>query len=222
MGSTATDTIALFGDDNRTASNQRRGHRVYALAGLLQVIRAQRGWSVEQAAVQAGIGHMTWRRAEHGIASRMKTYTAIDGLLELPAGTVNRATRSDDLMVDLARHVGVDVSDVDHLGAAAWVEKYAEQSASDTPAGRVVGHREAPLAAANPDLPTALAMLAHHTPASAPTDLQAASELIERMRVHADHPEVAEAIQAVLRAIPAMIGVQVRQAERDIAGGTSA
>lgn len=222
MGENHTAQISLLDDNTRTAGNPGRGHRVYALAGLLQVIRSQRGWSVEQAAVHAEIGHMTWRRAEHGVASRMKTYAAIDRILGLPAGTVNRATRSDDLMVELARHIGVDVSDATNIGTEAWVAKYAEQSAADTPAGRVMHNREAPLVHLDPALPTALQALAQHTPATAPSDLQVASDLIERMRTHADQPEVADAIQAVLRAIPAMIGVTVRGAARDIDSGATA
>src|SRR5690606_3323557 len=134
--------VALFDAPTQTDDKEERARRIYALAALLQVVRAQHGWSVEEAAVHAGIGHMTWRRAEQGVASRLRTYSKLDNLLGLPPGTVNRATRSDELFVELAERIGVDTSDAEHLGAREWVRKFAEGAAASSPAGRVVSRAE--------------------------------------------------------------------------------
>lgn len=211
-----TTDLPLFGTetDPREQEREARARRTYALAGMLQTVRARRGWSVETAAAHAGIGHMTWRRAEQGVPSRLKTYAALDRLFGLPPGAVNRATRSDEHMVALAGALDIDACAEHAASAAEWVAKFAEGAAAGSPAGRVMHQDRA--APGNPDLPGALAALSLHTPAAVPTDLQVATDLVERMRAHADAPEVREAIQAVLRAIPAMIGVAVRDAEREL------
>lgn len=211
MGS---DTAELFATETDAHEDTRaaQARRLYALGGLLQVVRAQRRWSIEVAAANAGIGHMTWRRAEQGAASRLRTYAALDRLLGLQPGTVQFAVRDDALMVDLADRLGVDVTDAHNMGATEWVAKMAETAASATPAGQAL-HRDR--AAAHPDLPHALAALAQHTPSAVPTDLQLAVQLVERLQGKGG-TETSAAVQAVLRALPELIGSTVREAEKEI------
>lgn len=217
-GSGTTGNAALFGDNDtdQEANAGARERRAYALSGMLQVVRARHGWSVEQAAIRAGVGHMTWRRAEQGVPSRLKTYATMDRLFELPAGTINRAVRNDELLVELAGRIGVDVTDARNMGATAWVAKYAEVAAATTPAGRMV-HLPPRRAPQNPDLLGSLGFLAQHLPATVPTDLQAATDLVDRMAKHDATPEIRAAIDAVLRAIPDLIGVAVRSAATECA-----
>lgn len=217
MGSNRNESVPLFGDSvtAQEAEVEARARRAYALAGLLQVVRSRQGWSVEQAAVHAGIGHMTWRRAEQGVPSRLKTYAAMDRLFELPAGTVHRATQNDDRLVELAEHLEVDTTDARNMGSSAWVAKFAEGTAAVTPAGRMVHLPTARQAPRNPELLDALEALAQHRPPVVPTDLQAAIDLIGRMAKHEPTPDIRAAIDAVLRAVPDMIGVAVRDAAAD-------
>lgn len=79
--------------------------QAHNLGQLLTAVRARHGWSVEAAAKVAGIGHMTWRRVESGQPVRLRTFAAIDRLLERPAGTVLTALRSDEHMAELYQAV---------------------------------------------------------------------------------------------------------------------
>lgn len=232
----------LFGEtvSARQVERDTRTRRVYALAGLLQTVRAQHGWSVETAAVHAGIGHMTWRRAEQGVPGRIKTYAALDRLFDLPPGTVNRATRNDEMLVELAQHLGVDTTRAKNVTATDWVEKFAEQSAARLPAGRV-----ATRAQSTEDTPTitrgsgvtaairlgatgggevideatrrALTTLALHVPKAAPTDLELATQLVERMTHRAPTEAINSAVDAILRAMPDLIARQLHDAEEELA-----
>jgi transcriptional regulator with XRE-family HTH domain len=106
--------------------------RALALGGVLQLLRTQKGWSVEQAAHQAGLGHMTWRRVEDGFAVRRRTYAALDTILSLPVGTVQRALNDDTLMLSLLGQV-VEVHPLDADDAAGYVERFAHQTLSGSP-----------------------------------------------------------------------------------------
>lgn len=110
----------------------RRGMRSLALGGVLQLLRTRENWSVETAAQRAGIGHMTWRRAEDGFTVRRRTYAALDAVLGLPLGTVSRALNDDRLMVELASLV-IDTSNVRADQAATFVETFAQQTLSGSP-----------------------------------------------------------------------------------------
>lgn len=208
----------LFGDED-TAQRDRR-NRIYCLAALLAAYRAERAWSVEQAALHAGIGHMTWRRAESGVESRSKTYAAMDGLFGLPPGTVKAATNDDQLMVDLARALGVHVPE--QYDPTTWVRSYARGAAAPMPPwvesslGGLSASARGTTAAPHPDTLRSLAELAHHVPANPPTDLQLATALVERLDARGDDPDIQAAVTAILKAMPALIGTTVRDAERDI------
>lgn len=217
--------MELFGGTiaARDRDQRARDRRLYALAAVLRIVRADRGWSVEVAAGNAGVGHMTWRRSEQGVPSRMKTYSAMDRLFDLAPGTVHRATRNDDLMVEFAGRMGVDITDADTLGSAEWVAKLAESAAAGTPAGNVVAP-ERPVED-RPELLRSLGLLAQHTPTARPTDLQVATDLVERMgrlSQESPDPDLTAAIQAVLKAVPHMIGVTVRDAGRELSGSNAA
>lgn len=142
MGSRGISAEALFAEPGVYAGEDqgRQLTRALALGGVLQTLRAREGWSVEQAAVHAGIGHMTWRRVEDGYTVRTKTYAALDRLLGLPFGTTRRATGDDRVLVELMGHVGVDVSNVAPATAEAFVEQFAQgmlsQHARSTVAAR--------------------------------------------------------------------------------------
>jgi transcriptional regulator with XRE-family HTH domain len=139
--------------------------RALALGGVLQLLRTQKGWSVEQAAHQAGLGHMTWRRVEDGFAVRRRTYAALDTILSLPVGTVQRALNDDTLMLSLLGQV-VEVHPLDADDAAGYVERFAHQTLSGSPrqtsalapaAGGRAGGLDGTLVAAVGDLATRLA-----------------------------------------------------------------
>lgn len=139
-----------------------RGLRALALGGVLQLLRDRHGWSVEAAAHRAGVGHMTWRRAEDGFRVRRATYSKLDRLLELPIGTIGRALNDDRLMVELA---GLVVEVTGDLDPAAFVATFAQQTLSGSPqqtrkmaaAGEPTGER--PLVVAVGELATRLAAL---------------------------------------------------------------
>lgn len=61
--------------------------RAKAVGRLVRTARASRGWSVEQAAAQARLGHMTWRRIEDGARVRPGSYAAVDEVFGLPSGS---------------------------------------------------------------------------------------------------------------------------------------
>lgn len=95
----------LFDDhdvDHRPDQAHRRAVRRHVLAAVLSTWRAERGWSVNDAASKASIAPMTWRRMEQGLDVRRRTLTALDGVLGQPLGTVTRALNDDYLMVSLA------------------------------------------------------------------------------------------------------------------------
>lgn len=84
-----------------------------ALGGVLQIVRGIRGWSVETAAREAHMGHMTWRRIEDGQPVREKTYGQVEACLGLGSGLIRRALTSPSTMIVLANDLGIDVSSVE-------------------------------------------------------------------------------------------------------------
>lgn len=192
----------LFGDFNvKREDDGRRIVRAHALGGILQQIRSQNGWSVEQAAVHVGLGHMTWRRAEDGFDVRRKTYTAIDGLLEVPLGTVQRAMNDDQLMAELIERTGV------HVGGSTpteTVDRFAAQTKTNSP--RQVRAR----AAATPTyhFPMPQLTLPNIPTPTVPTNIEVASQLVERMTRLRPTRAIEEAVQAVLKAMPDLVAWQ--------------
>lgn len=132
----ADDT--LFDDPDSGARPDpavRRAVRRQVLGGVLHVIRSRKAWSVNDAASQAGIAPMTWRRVEEGLEVRARTLTALDGLLGQPFGTVRRALDDDAEMRRLAKMADVLPLDDDGMSAgstAEWLDQLAERFRSGT------------------------------------------------------------------------------------------
>lgn len=186
-------------EDPRDRVRKDRMVRALALGGVLQLLRTREGRSVEQAAVHAGIGHMTWRRVEDGMDVRSKTYAALDGVLSVPPGTVQCALNDDELMVGLIRKAGV--ADIPSGTSAQVVERFVRQTMSNSSRQRGSVHIGPALVNA---LPTAAKVPA--TPAQrAPTDLAQATELIERIARRQSTPRLDAAVQALLQAMPDLI-----------------
>lgn len=100
--------------------------RRLALAGVLRVVRGHKGWSVETASGLAGSNHVSWRRMEAGSPTRPATYSKVENLLHLPLGSVQRALGDDEAMVDLARELGVDTTEVaEGVSPTRWVVRFA-------------------------------------------------------------------------------------------------
>lgn len=83
------------------------------MGAIVRVARGKQGWSVEDAAQKANLGHMTWRRVEDGHQVRGKTYAALDDIFSLPTGITSRAIADDEQVVELARRIGIDTEAVD-------------------------------------------------------------------------------------------------------------
>lgn len=213
MGSGATTEPTLFGDTNVSPPDEdtRPELRARALGGVLAILRARNGWSVEAAAAHAGLSHMTVRRLEEGRPVRSKSLAAVDRLLERTVGTVHRALNDDDLMVDLVRAVAGVVDD-EHVGPAAFLARFAEQTGPQ--------HR-----AVRTDWPEvedatrrALALASMHVPSVRPTDLEVVNRMIERLAPAASTTEsIRDLVQAAARAIPDLIARQLDDAEHDLA-----
>lgn len=221
-------TEALF--DNPTVyteDRQRATLRAFALGGVLQVLRAGKGWSVEQAAVHANLGHMTWRRMEDGYSVRNKTYAAVDSLFELPFGTTKRALADDLLMVQLIARVGVDTSEVTTASASGFVDRFAQQTLSNAARKTVAARtgrgpdrtgRPGPADRTGPDELGQLRDAVHAASAARAlatppvSDLEAMAQMIDRLTRRTMTPRLESAVRAMLDAMPELIAVQVEQA----------
>lgn len=203
-------TAGLFDDPSMyaAATDQQRGTmRALALGGVLQTLRTARGWSVEQAAVHAGLGHMTWRRMEDGFNVRAKTYAAVDTLFELPFGTVKRALNDDLLMVQLIGRVGVDTSEVSTSSAPRFVDTFARQTLSKT-AREAVRARAMPGRASSrgavPDRPEPLPPPLPGNVAAL-SDIETAAQLLDRLTRRRMTPAMDTAVRALLDVMPELI-----------------
>lgn len=174
--------------------------RAFALGGVLQILRASKGWSVEQAAVHAGLGHMTWRRMEDGFSVRAKTYAAVDQLFELPFGTVKRALNDDLLMVQLIARVGVETKDVTTATAPDFVERFAKQTLSKTAKSTV--QARAGFAGSPTRRPVEAPVAARP---AAVSDLELAAQLLDRVTRRELTPRLETAVRALLDAMPDLI-----------------
>lgn len=208
MGTMTMSDDALFGESgvDREAAEQAAANRMHALGGLLATYRTRKGLSVERAAVEAGLGHMTWRRAEDGAPVRRKTYAALDTVLGVPVGTVQRALNDDLLMVDLMMTTGEPVSS-GTPDAAATVAQFAHQTNPRAPR-TVYGTGHATLNVDQKKLEASLATL--RTPLGAVgTDSQVAIHLVERLAAHTQTPAISGAIKAILEALPDLVARQI-------------
>ncbi|MGH2618600.1 MAG: helix-turn-helix domain-containing protein, partial [Thermomicrobiales bacterium] len=86
-----------------------QARRVQALAAIVKIVRTKEGKSIEAAAKEAGVGHMTWRRLEEGNTVRAQTYAALDRAYSLPPGTALRAVNTDEGIVNLATHFAIGI-----------------------------------------------------------------------------------------------------------------
>lgn len=69
--------------------------RLCAIGNLVRTLRADRRLSVDAAAAEAQLGHVTWRRIEHGLEVRHSSLAALDDHHQVPSGAFFLATRSD-------------------------------------------------------------------------------------------------------------------------------
>ena len=214
-------TIATLLDDLDTDRGpdpaERRAVRRRVLAGILQSVRVARGWSVNDAASQAHLAPMTWRRAEEGLEVRRRSLAALDRLLGEQPGTTQRAIDDDLTMLDLVRRRGIDVSGVAPADAANFLDQLAERFRT----GTVVAHHPTPGArwpAVGDSIRRALEAAAQHVPAVQPTDLQLVNRLIEQLtRSAVKTPAVRDLIAAAARAVPDLIASELADCERDLA-----
>lgn len=102
--------------------------RAVALGGALTLFRQARGWSVNDAAREADLAPMTWRRIENGQTVRDNSLVAVDTLLGLEQGTTRRALADDRLMRGVIQAAtGQDVT------AAGGLASFAEQTRTRSP-----------------------------------------------------------------------------------------
>jgi len=235
-------TTTLFDDhenDHRPDPEQRRAARQLALGGVLQYLRAKNVWSVNDAASHAGIAPMTWRRLEDGLDVRQRTHVAIDKLLHAPFGTVKRALGDDWLMYHFLRdhgpelHLISDLDDVTPANVADFLLHFAEdvrgmsprQSANPSMTSKWTLGPKATLKhvdATRQEVETALAALSQHIPAGRPTNLELATQLVERMTALPPTAAIDEAVHAILKAMPDLIARTCVEAEQDIADDLAA
>lgn len=198
--------------------------RRLALGGVLQIFRAAQGWSVEQAAVNASMGHMTMRRVQDGYSVRSKTYASLDKLLGLNPGTIQRALGDDLLMVALIRDTGsADTSEVTSANAADFVETFAKSTLSPAAKQTVQARTSIATSSVNDSFAEALRAVSR-VPAlqpapplavREPSDLQAAADLIDRLTRRALTPALETAVRALLDAMPDLIQRQHQDTPSD-------
>lgn len=209
-------TTPLFEDPSVYEDEPRRAAtRAFALGGVLQILRASKGWSVEQAAVHAGLGHMTWRRMEDGFTVRNKTYAAVDELFDLPFGTVKRALADDMLMLDLIERVGVEVpADRSPAVVADFIQLFAHQTLTNTSRQAVKARASAVLPPLKPPTRPRAVEPAREVVARAPlpaSDVEVAANLLDRLSRRHLTPRLEAAMRALLDAMPDLIEILGRR-----------
>lgn len=85
----------------------RESARRRALGAVVRSFRRARGWSVRDAAADAGVAPMTWRRVEQGLEVRACTLARLDRALSRPAGDVASALEDDVAATGLAAVAGL-------------------------------------------------------------------------------------------------------------------
>lgn len=120
-------------------SDDAEALRRAALGSILRNWRASQGLSVEAVAERAHLAHTTWRRIEDGHSVWPRTRTAIEQAAGLPTGLVTRSLKDDDAAVELAEHLGIEVSEDQNPQAfvrsfgwpTAWAQQLAAQGDDD-------------------------------------------------------------------------------------------
>jgi transcriptional regulator with XRE-family HTH domain len=172
------------------ADRDRHDARALAMGAALRSFRARRGWSVEAAAIQAGMSHMAWRRIEDSHTVRAATLVKVETLLDLPFGSLRRALGDDTAMVDVLIALDVGLAP-DGRSPAELVDGFARQ---------MFDQRDVK--------PAVRARLASAVePAAAPVqdDLSLALRLIERLARRPQTPAVVSASQALLVVVPELV-----------------
>lgn len=177
--------------------------RLFAVAECLQIARGHNGWSIETAAKEAKIGHMTWRRVEDGDKVRPKTYAALDKLFGLPPGSVVRATNDDGALVAFADAVGVDTRAIEQdLSPALFVAGLGRSRMESSLANR--SYALAGPAAAAP-LGGLTATVGGPVRAPKPT-VVLVTELLARLAQEERSPAAEDALGALHRLLPELFG----------------
>lgn len=201
---------------HRPDQDERRVVRRLALGGALQLIRTRHRWNVAAAAAAAGLAPMTWRRVEDGLAVRERTHAVLDGLLELPFGSVKRALADDLRMVEIVTLAGVDTRHVAADNAGEFLAAFAEQTRTGSPRqARALSHAaapERPWPAVDADTRRALEALSQHVPLVRPTDLEVVQRMIDQLTRAPVTPAIHDLLGAALKALPDLISRQVRAA----------
>lgn len=115
--------------DHHSHQPEMEQQRVKALAAIVKIARSRDGKSIETSAKEAGVGHMTWRRLEEGNPVRAQTYAALDKVYELPSGTVLRAVRSDEGIVELANHFAIGIVEARESSPRSFVSSLSGAAA---------------------------------------------------------------------------------------------
>lgn len=222
----------LFDDTEVTHdATEHRAVRRLALGGAIQLVRTRNGWNVTEAAANAGLAPMTWRRVEDGLDVRERSHAALDRVLKVAFGTVKRALADDVQMLELLKLTGVDTRHVASDNAAEFLEAFAEQTRTGSPRQkRMIGpQRSGPVRSGLPGhgpvsswpavdgrTRDALEAMSMHVPAVQPTDLQLVQRMVDQLTRTAVTPAVRDLIEAALKAMPDLIARQLDQAEQDI------
>lgn len=208
---------SLFDDPNgptRPDPAQRRTVRRHVLGGILQVLRARRAWSVNDAASAAGIAPMTWRRVEEGLDVRQRTITALDGLLGQPFGTVRRALDDDLAMVQLVRLTDVETEGVDTSAPSDFLDVLAERFRSGTapvaPARSLYVRALVGAPARGPHQSAILTSPASSGMMAPMSDLTYAAQLVDRITRRTLTPALENAVAALLAAMPDLVTDQIQ------------
>lgn len=131
--------------------------RRLAVGCILTLHRVRHDLSIEKAAAAAGMGHMTWRRAEDGFPVRTNTYTKLDRYLGLEVGSILRGLRNDTAMVAVLRSIEEPIA-ADHGSADEIVGQFVDLNS------RLRARRENILTVGDYQLPTPVTVVAGEKP----------------------------------------------------------
>lgn len=225
----------LFDDPvmtSRPDPARRKAVRRQVLGGILQVIRARRAWSVTDAASQAGIAPMTWRRLEDGLEVRQRTLTALDGLLGQSFGTVRRALDDDGALAHLVALTGVDTPPVDPDEIGPYLDALAERLRTGTVTGSATAnlggaHQGPRTATGTGRAALALGPLGFGTrkvETEEPSTITLAAQLVDRLTRGPMTEAIEHAVASILAAMPDLVrGGDMRAAAPavDVLSGSS-
>lgn len=194
--------LARIGEQpvNRPPAEDARDVRLLALGGVLQLTRSRHQWTVAEAAAEAQIAPMTWRRVEEGLVVRERTHSALDRMFGLSPGTVKRALADDLVMVDVVKLAGVDARHVAADNAGGFLEDFAAQTLAHTPRqDRQEGARLKVVGGG-----------AHRELRPPATDLELVNRVVEQLaRSRVQTPAVRKLIDAAAAAVPDLVAAAI-------------